>query len=55
MWFLLQGSIIFAVGASNIHWHWTPNPYLAGLIGILLAYWLTGLCQRRVRKDHGAQ
>ena len=25
MYFLLQSSIIFAVCASNIHWHWTPN------------------------------
>jgi len=37
MWFLLQGSIIFAVVASNIHWQWTPNEYLASLIGIGLA------------------
>jgi hypothetical protein len=33
MWFLFQSTIIFAVMASNIHWHWTPNGYLAGLIG----------------------
>jgi hypothetical protein len=30
LWFLIQSSIIFAVIASNIHWHWTPNTYLAG-------------------------
>jgi len=41
MWYLLQSSIIFAVVASNIHWQWTPNGYLAGLIGIVLAYGLT--------------
>jgi hypothetical protein len=34
MWFLLQSSIIFAVCASNIRWHWTPNGYLAGLMGV---------------------
>ena len=43
MWFLLQGSIIFAVVASNIHWKWTPNGYLAGLIGAVLAYGITAL------------
>jgi hypothetical protein len=37
VWFLLQGSCIFAVMASNIHWQWTPNGYLAGLIGAALA------------------
>jgi hypothetical protein len=41
MWYLLQSLIIFAVVASNIHWQWTPNGYLAGLIGIVLAYGLT--------------
>ena len=39
--FLFQASIIFAVVASNIHWHWTPNGYLAGIIGVVLAYGLT--------------
>jgi hypothetical protein len=41
MWWLLQSSIIFAVMASNIRWHWTPNGYLAGLIGVGLAYGVT--------------
>jgi hypothetical protein len=41
MWYLLQSLIIFAVVASNIRWHWTPNGYLAGLIGVGLAYGLT--------------
>jgi hypothetical protein len=43
MWFLLQSSIIFAVVASNIHWHWTPNGYVASFIGIGLAWSLTRL------------
>jgi hypothetical protein len=43
MWFLLQASIIFAVVASNIHFHWTSNGYLAGLIGVGLAYGVTWL------------
>ena len=37
MWFLFQGLIVFAVMASNIHWQWTPNGYLASLIGVGLA------------------
>lgn len=41
MWFLLQGSIVFAVMASNIYWEWTPNGYLASLIGIGLAFAVT--------------
>ena len=48
MWFLFQGSIIFAVVASNIRWKWTPNPYLAGFIGVGLAYGLTRLLGARL-------
>ena len=29
MWYFLQGVVMFAVLASNIHFHWTPNHYLA--------------------------
>lgn len=36
-WYLLQGLIVFAAMASNIHWQWTPNGYLASLIGVGLA------------------
>ena len=43
MMHLLQASIVFAVCASNIHWHWTPNGYLASLIGVGLAYGATWL------------
>lgn len=43
MYFLLQSSIIFAVVASNIHWQWTPNGYLAGVIGVGLAWISTRL------------
>lgn len=41
MWFLLQGSIMFAVGASNIYWHWTPNPYVASGLGVGVAMLVT--------------
>jgi hypothetical protein len=43
MWFLFQGSIIFAVVASNIHWQWTPNGYLPAILGAALAWLLTRL------------
>ena len=43
MWYLIQGLIVFAVLASNVHWHWTPNSYLASLIagGIALLFTVT--------------
>jgi hypothetical protein len=37
-WHLL---LIFAVVASNIHWHWTPNGYLAGILGWIAALLVT--------------
>ncbi len=41
MWKLLQGLIVFAVLCGNIHWSWTPNGYLAAILGIIAAYILT--------------
>jgi hypothetical protein len=41
--YLFQSLVIFAVVASNIHWQWTPNGYLAAGLGIALAYVLTRL------------
>jgi hypothetical protein len=38
---VFQGSIIFAVVASNIRWHWTPNGYLASILGFLAALLVT--------------
>ena len=61
LWYVLQGSIIFAVVASNIHWQITPNGYLASLIGIGLAMAATGainqllLWSRQKRRDAGAE
>ncbi len=43
MWFLLQSFIIFAVEASNIRWHWTPNGYVASLIAIGVAFATTAI------------
>lgn len=41
MWLLFQSVIMFAVMASNIAYKWTPNPYLAGVIGCALAFGAT--------------
>jgi hypothetical protein len=41
MWYVIQGGVIFAVVASNIHWQWTPNPYLAAVAGWLAALIVT--------------
>lgn len=38
---LLQAVIVGAVLFSNIYWEWTPNGYLASLIGIGVAYLVT--------------
>lgn len=43
MWHILQGLIVFAVLCGNIHWSWTPNGYLATILGIIAAYLLTVL------------
>jgi hypothetical protein len=51
-WFILQSSIIFAVIASNLFWHWTPNGYLAGLVGVGLAWVLTRLLSARWRRGN---
>jgi hypothetical protein len=41
MWYLLQGGVIFAVAASNIRWQWTPNWYLASVLGVVAAFLVT--------------
>ena len=43
MAYFFQSLVIFAVVASNIHWQWTPNGYLAAGLGIALAYVLAQL------------
>jgi len=42
----LQSTVIFAVIASNIHWRWTPNPYVAVLAGLMAASAVTWLLVR---------
>lgn len=52
MWFLIQSSIVFAVVASNVQWHWTPNGYVPALLGGGLAYIVTAIvAERRISKD----
>lgn len=40
---LFQLVIIGLVIASNIHWQWTPNPYLAAIIGVGFSFGATSL------------
>lgn len=41
MWKLFQFAIVSAVVLSNVGYEWTPNPIVAGGIGILAAYLAT--------------
>jgi hypothetical protein len=41
MWKLFQLSIMAAVMCGNIYYEWTPNPYLAGILGVGAAYLAT--------------
>lgn len=41
MWKLLQISVVVAVVFSNIHWQWTPNGYVAALLGTVAAFLVT--------------
>jgi len=43
MWWLVQGLIVFAVMASNIHWQWTTNGYVAAGLAAGLAYIVTDI------------
>ena len=41
MWLLFQTLILCAVIAANFFLHVTPNPYLVGVSGVLLAWLAT--------------
>ena len=43
MWKLFQMTIVTLVLFSNVHYQWTPNGYLAALIGVGAAYAFTML------------
>lgn len=47
-WHLLQGVIFMAVVASNIHWGWTDNGYVAVLIGAVCAYVVSALALKLI-------
>ena len=49
MWHLLQIVIVYAVMASNFHWQWTPNPYIAGLLAVVAAFAVTALLGDLIR------
>jgi hypothetical protein len=55
MWYLLQGSIIFAIVASNIHWQWTPNHYVPAVLGIAAAAVISGMVQSFLEWWRGAK
>jgi hypothetical protein len=40
-WYLLQSSVMIAVGWTGIYYQWTPNGYLLGLISIGAAWLVT--------------
>lgn len=40
-WCLFQSLVAFAVVAANIHYEFTPNGYLAGLIAMAASYLAT--------------
>ncbi len=54
MWFYLQGGIVFVVVASNVHWQWTPNGYVASGLGAAAALIVTllanDIAELRARK-----
>lgn len=62
LWNAFQLAIFVGVVSTNIEWKWTPNGYLASLIGIGAAYvatvalsWLglkLGPLLRKKRADH---
>lgn len=41
MWKLIQFSVIVAIVGSNGAYHWTPNGYVAGLIAVGAAFFVT--------------
>lgn len=40
-WHFLQAAIFTAVLCSNVYWQWTPNPFLAALMGAGAALGIT--------------
>ena len=53
VWKLLQGGLIGSIIWSNAAWHWTPNNYLAVLLGVFAARVLSGVHCRIWHIRHG--
>lgn len=43
MWKTIQLLVTFAVLASNVHYRWTPNGYVASLMAFLAALFVTAI------------
>jgi hypothetical protein len=43
MWYFAQALIIGSIVVSNEYLHWTPNKYLAGMLGVAAAFIITKL------------
>jgi len=52
MWKAFQIAIFLAVMFTNIHWHLTPNGYLASLIAIGIAFVVTWALTRMLDIGH---
>lgn len=37
-WKIFQAFVFMLVLFSNVHWQWTPNPYVAAFIGAVVAF-----------------
>lgn len=45
-WFVFQGFVFWLVIMSNVHWHWTPNGYLAAGVGVGVSFVATWIVTR---------
>lgn len=41
LWKIVQAVVFAAVLFSNVHWQWTPNTYLASMIGVAVTFCFT--------------
>jgi hypothetical protein len=46
MWLLFQGSIAFAVFASDFEWRWSDNPYFTAGVAFAAAFFATVVTNR---------
>lgn len=53
LWRIFQGGVILAIVASNIQWQWTPNPYLAFVIGLIVVLLISGFAAKWSDKRAG--